>query len=378
MAQAPGSSAVYLKSKAFPPEYEDVYRPRSQSSRQNVPAEKVLAGGADRRQRMLTSLQDELNSYSAIGLLRVEFNGSCCMGTATISRGNCLLTCAHNVVEYDGITKTFVYPTSAWFELRNNQIPSGSTLTKRYQVTKIAVYPPYFGDPTSTSGFDLALCWIDVPKGDYTYFHSLSDSIPVAGSYGVHSLQVYGFFRILTEIEYNLRTKYREIRKKSALIRAWQVWRRIAGVSEVRKNLRRIRKFCCLSTDKASADLEAMGVGNISLVGFPGEYKGEKWGMRVTVPRDKREEWSCKMDWDESKMKEILVYDFLDSSPGQSGSPIIAEESQILGVHTGGSASLKKNWGTYITPTKLRWIADTLGSSWDIGNDHNTLYLTAK
>ena len=301
MARAPGSSAVYLTSKAFPPEYEDVYRPRSQSSRQNVPAEKVLAGGADRRQRMLTSLQDELNSYSAIGLLRVEFNGSCCMGTATISRGNCLLTCAHNVVEYDGITKTFVYPTSAWFELRNNQIPSGSTLTKRYQVTKISVYPPYFGDPTSTSGFDLALCWIDVPEGDYTYFHSFSYSIPVVGSYSV---------------------------------------------------------------------------GDISLVGFPGEYKGEKWGMRATVPYDKREEWSCKMDWDESKMKETLVYDFLDSSPGQSGSPIIAEDGITLGVHTGGSASLKKNWGTYITPTKLRWIADTLGSPWDIGNDHNTLYLT--
>ena len=32
----------------------------------------------------------------------------------------------------------------------------------------------------------------------------------------------------------------------------------MAGVSVVRKNLRRMRKFCCLSTDKASADLEAV------------------------------------------------------------------------------------------------------------------------
>ena len=305
MAQAPGSSAVYLTSKAFPPEYEDVYRPRSQSSKQNFPAEKVLSGGADRRERMPRripiSFDDQFDTYSAIGLLRVEYNGSCCMGTATIiSRGNCLLTCAHNVVEYDGITKTFVYPTSAWFELRNNQIPSGSTMTKRYQVTRVEVYPPYFGDPTPTSGFDLALCWIDVPESDHTNFGSLSGSIPVAGQYQV---------------------------------------------------------------------------GDISLVGFPGEYKGEKWGMRSTVPYDKREEWSCKSDWDESKMKEILVYDFLDSSPGQSGSPIIAQESQILGVHTGGSASLKKNWGTYITPTKLRWMADTLGSPWHIINSYNSLYL---
>ena len=37
----------------------------------------------------------------------------------------------------------------------------------------------------------------------------------------------------------------------------------MAGVSEVRKNLRRIRKFCGLSTDKASADLEAMCADDI-------------------------------------------------------------------------------------------------------------------
>ena len=38
-----------------------------------------------------------------------------------------------------------------------------------------------------------------------------------------HSLQVYGFFRIFTEIEYNILTNYREIQKKPALIREWQV-----------------------------------------------------------------------------------------------------------------------------------------------------------
>ena len=37
------------------------------------------------------------------------------------------------------------------------------------------------------------------------------------------SLQVYGYFRIFTEIEYNIRTKYQEIRKNSAIMRAWQV-----------------------------------------------------------------------------------------------------------------------------------------------------------
>ena len=297
MARAPGSSAVYLTSKAFPPEYEDVYCPRSQSSKQSVQAERVLASGSDRRQRMMN---DQYRDYSGIGLLRVEFNGTCSMGTAKwFDSENCLLTCAHNVVEYDGTTKKFVYPTSAWFEIRNNQLPSGSTLTKRYQVTKIAVYPPYFGDPTSTSGFDLALCWIDVPKGDRTLESFFVR--PMSGYYG--------------------------------------------------------------------------SVSAISVVGFPGEYKGEKWGMEANVPEDKSEDWSFPEYWKESKKEEILVYDFVDTSPGQSGSGVIVENFLILGVHTGGSASLKKNWGTYITPTKLRWMADTMGSSWKIATEYDTLYI---
>ena len=115
----------------------------------------------------------------------------------------------------------------------------------------------------------------------------------------------------------------------------------------------------------------------VGLVGFPGEYKGEKWGMESNIPSDKNEEWHFnEEDWEK---KEILVYNFVDSSPGQSGSPIFGGEFNcILGVHTGGSASLKKNWGTYITPTKLRWIANTLGSPWRIIYDYSTLYLHYK
>ena len=40
----------------------------------------------------------------------------------------------------------------------------------------------------------------------------------------------------------------------------------MTGVSEVRKNLCRIRKFCFLSTDKASADLEGMLLVRIEMV----------------------------------------------------------------------------------------------------------------
>ena len=60
-------------------------------------------------------------------------------------------------------------------------------------------------------------------------------------------------------------------------------------MSVVRKRLRRIRKFCCLSTDKPSKNLEAMSKVPISLVPrlFSGE--GKEPGthcMRMRVIKD--------------------------------------------------------------------------------------------
>ena len=314
-ASAP--SVVHLTTKEFPPEFENVFCPRNQSPKQNATAEKVIVAGADRRQRIEIDtiytdgdrffFPDTYTSVSAygdgsgfpfIGLLRMEFNGTHSMGTATvIADGSCLLTCAHNVVDYDETTKTFVNPTSVWFELRENKPESGSSLIKRYKVTRIAVYPPYFKDPSSASGFDLALCWIDVHTGDDTMKEQESkyrvfQPNPLSGAYSTYVLAV---------------------------------------------------------------------------VGFPGEHKGEKWGMVGQIPR---EDWELGQDPFNTKKcitegKEILVYDFIDTSPGQSGSPVTGMKSHhILGVHTGGSASLKKNWATYISPAKLEWIVGSLGSSW--------------
>lgn len=243
----------------------------------------------------------------------MEFNGTPFTGTATvIADGSCLLTCAHNVVEYDETTKTFVNPTSVWFEFRENKPGSGSILIKRYKVTRIAVYPPYFKDPSSASGFDLALCWIDVHTGDHTMKEQESKygrapPNPLSGAYSTNLLVV---------------------------------------------------------------------------VGFPGEHKGEKWGMVGDIPYDKQEGWVFGPDPFSTKKyktegKEILVYDFIDTSPGQSGSPVIGMDStEIFGVHTGGSASLKKNWATYISPAKLQWIVDSLGSSLHILTSYGTLYTT--
>ena len=301
MAEAVGSySIVSLTSKKFPSEFENVFVPRSQSPQQNIAAEKVLVTGADRRQRTDCGR----DKYPGIGLLRMEFNETYFTGTATIiAKGSCVLTCAHNVVEYDVTTKEFVYATHAWFELRKNEVGSGSVLNKRYKVTKIAVYPLYFEDPTSGSGFDLALCWIHVPKDDHTVkelYSKYEMPIPLATAYAATSAAV---------------------------------------------------------------------------VGFPGEHSGEKWGMESKVPKENIKDWIFGFD-EKINEKEIFVYKFIDTSPGQSGSPVMGmKPSDVLGVHTGGSASLKKNWATAITSAKLQWIADSLGSPWSVSNDYKTLYL---
>ena len=258
----------------------------------------------DRRKRIAPTVDDTIapayrsHGFPGIGLLRVEFDGCIFCGTATIiADGKCLLTAAHMVVEYDTVKSTHTFATSAWFELRKNEVGTGSTLIRRYNVTNVVVYPKYIENPTSNSGFDLALCWIDVPETDHTIseLHK-STGIPIPTS-------------TITDI-----------------------------------------------------------TGEVAVVGFPGEHKEEKWGMAVQIPSDR------KKDWTFSENKEILTYDFIDTSPGQVGSPIMhlgQKSCEIIGVNTGGSAILKKKWGTFITPAKLKWIVESLGSPWKIsGNSY--------
>lgn len=241
------------------------------------------------------------DDFPFVGLLRMEFSGRVCTGTATmIADGSCALTCAHNVI--DCIYKDSFPATSGWFELRRNEDQTeGSTVTNRYRIVETQVYPKYFEAPTSNSGFDLALCWIE-PENDTSSGPGIPD-LPTPTT----------------------------------------------GVSDLS--------------------------GNIALIGFPGEKKGEKWGMSVAIPMDK------KKDWTYSEEKKILVYDFIDTSPGQAGSPIMhlgMEQGpyQIVGIHTGGSQIYEKKWGTFITRDKLEWIACCLGRPWKIctGN-YNQLYL---
>ena len=304
------------------PEIENVDGARNASPKQNIAAEKMVFGTrTDRRQRILPLVDDQAGTvdalapcdyhsrgYPCVGLLRMQFSDQQFTGTATmIADGSCLLTCAQNVVEYDkpDLTEEPIYATPVWFELRKNEAAIGSTLIKRYKIIKTEVHPKYFEDPTSNSGFDLALCWIDVPENDHTIaeLHKTTD-IPIP----------------------------------------------TVRVSDL--------------------------TGKIAVVGFPGECEGEKWGMAVEIPSDKRKDWIFSL---KDRPKKILTYDFIDTSPGQSGSPIMhlgQESCEIIGVHTGASQVYKKKWGTFITPTKLDWIVQCLGRPWVLAGDSNHYYLS--
>ena len=62
MAQLPGSfSFGPLTLKEFPPEFEDVYRARTQSSEQGAAEEKVLTAGFDRRKRITVAPDYQLS-----------------------------------------------------------------------------------------------------------------------------------------------------------------------------------------------------------------------------------------------------------------------------------------------------------------------------
>ena len=258
--------------------------------------------------------------YPHIGLLRVDFNGILFYGTATmIADGRCLLTCAHIVVNYKKNTdQEPMYAKNMWFELRKNGSSSleSSSLVKQYKIHKMEVHPKYFDNPSPASGFDLALCWIEVPENDQ-HFETMMST---------------GIFPTLA-----------------------------AGV----------RHF----TDKCK----------VAVVGFPAQAQnrnvsGEKWGMAAKVPMEQREDF-C------NEHRDCLIYNFIDTSAGQAGSPLIhiimGQDSdseyqyEIFGVHAGGSKIRKEKYATFITYEKLEWIVQCLGSPWKINSkgDPNQMYL---
>ena len=276
-----------LEAMDFPPEFQNVYRDPFESSQ-----EKIASSDVDRRERIRAD-SNNFGGYAAVGLLRMSINGKYFTGSASlIADGSFILTCAHNLVVFDTTIvphKESVKAKHVWFEIRQNCIDRdrGSLLKNIYNVIDYWVHPEYSRHPVSESGFDIALCKINVPDGDPV--------IPkIRDNYG---LLTPTFF---------------------------------SGASDI---------------------------GQLAIVGYPAEKIGDKWGMIADVPDDKKFEWLNA----NSRQRDLLVYDFIDTSPGQSGCPIISYPGKIVGVHTGGKCALLKNWGTYISPAKLHWINKVLG-----------------
>ena len=159
----------------FPPEFANVYCPRQLSLNQSgefeddfeavtdTNEEVWVVGKSDNRKYIQMSTEDvdgqgvltqaasyndyHSSGYPHIGLLRMDFNDNIFCGTATmIADGRYLLTCAHNVVEYNKNTdQEPMYAKNIWFELRKNEACGAelSSLVKRYTIRDRVVHPEY-------------------------------------------------------------------------------------------------------------------------------------------------------------------------------------------------------------------------------------------
>lgn len=97
------------------------------------------------------------------------------------------------------------------------------------------------------------------------------------------------------------------------------------------------------------------------VIGYPGEKDGELYGMSG--------------DYNLVNKSTVIKYEKIDTSGGQSGSPIFCHEDnksndddesifkqfdEIIGVHTAGNVAMKTNLGTALNNEKLQWIANVL------------------
>eukprot|EP01084_Bolivina_argentea_P276225 471289_1 len=83
------------------------------------------------------------------------------------------------------------------------------------------------------------------------------------------------------------------------------------------------------------------GYYDASINGYPGEKKGEFWGMKGKI--------NCNQQG-------LCMYKDIDTTGGQSGSPIIVQ-GQIVAVHTNGGS---QNYGNALTMEKIQWINDLM------------------
>ena len=116
--------------------------------------------------------------------------------------------------------------------------------------------------------------------------------------------------------------------------------------------------YDCIETVLYTTDWRTDFFDYISVVGYPGEKKGDLWGQQVNCQKGK------KMNKSDIECSDKLIkYSVIDTSGGQSGSPILfgigdwgdCTAKVIIGVHTGGCELY--NCGTRITKETVKWIA---------------------
>ena len=99
------------------------------------------------------------------------------------------------------------------------------------------------------------------------------------------------------------------------------------------------------------------------IYGYPADNKnrlGELWGMngKYNIVKNKK---YCN---------ELLYYNNIDTSGGQSGSPIFIYNNNIIGIHTmGNDLNKKENYGCALTKKKINWINNIINNN----NNNDTI-----
>eukprot|EP01084_Bolivina_argentea_P170264 295038_1 len=260
-------------------------------------SEKILAfDGIDRRIRAPVNVfNNNTNEIYNIGLLTMQFGkkNKGYMGSAAIIKRILntvyLLTAAHNVVKINKDRKTLTIAKNVEFSIVRNTNNSHQEIAS-YPALSYVYHPKYDENPTTTSGYDIAIIKIVIDLGKDT----------------------------------------------------------------ILKNIKplKVRKFESNDAYK-----------HCKVIGFPGEKdkQGQLYGMSG--------------DYNLENKGKLITYKQIDTSPGQSGSPIFYDSeteekivdddiftkfNEIVGVHTGGDVEAGENWGTALDDEKLKWISDMM------------------
>ena len=109
---------------------------------------------------------------------------------------------------------------------------------------------------------------------------------------------------------------------------------------------------------------------SVFLYGYPGDNKdklGQLWGMNGNY------------HFISKNNNELMYYNNIDTSGGQSGSPIFVSNNNILAIHTmGDNLNIKRNYATVLNRDKINWIHNIFYKNNNIKNNHKHQYIALK